>query len=141
MPATEINGNPTAMAAFSTQLKAPELPSSLARLGTPPNLGGLFEGIAMSLLDKASTALVAAYLTKVTEEMVTYSAKVKAASASYTAADVTSSLELVAATAKLAQQGVSLVKQLTAGTGTSSTGHAHTPTPGAHAPTDPQHSA
>ncbi|MEV7551831.1 hypothetical protein AB0N89_19585 [Amycolatopsis sp. NPDC089917] len=112
MPGTEINGNPAAMSAFSQHLTAPEIPASLGqRLGTMPNLTGLFEGVAMSLLDKAATASMAALLAKMTEEMVTYSGKVGAAAGAYSAADVASALELASATVKVANQGLSILKQ------------------------------
>ncbi|CRK58765.1 hypothetical protein [Alloactinosynnema sp. L-07] len=111
MTGTEINGKTAAMAAFGAHLTAPTIPPSLARLGMPPNLAGLFEGIAMSIVDKAATAEVAAYLTKVTEEMVTYSTKVTTTAAAYTAADVASAAELVSATLGFAQQAVSLAQQ------------------------------
>lgn len=114
MPTTEVNGNPESQATYGGQLKAPATPASLGRLGTPPNLTGMFEGIAMSLLDKASTAELAALITKVTEEMVTDAAKVKAIGASYSAADAAAALGLAGSTVKLAKQGLDLVKQLTA---------------------------
>lgn len=113
MNTPHIDGNTAMMGAFSQQLTAPPMPPSLARLGIPPNLSGLFEGIAMSLLDKAATAEIAAYLTKVTEEMVTYAQKVGAAAATYQGADLASAMELVASTAKLAEQGIGLAKQAT----------------------------
>ena len=106
-----INAETEAMSTFSTQLTAPPMPPSLARLGTPPNLAGLFEGIAMSVLDKAATAAMAALLSKVTEDMVTDSAKVKAAAASYTAADVASALTLATSATKVIKRGVDLVKK------------------------------
>jgi len=112
MPPTHISGDTEAMNAYSGQLTAPPMPPSLARLGTPPNLTGMFEGIAMSVLDKAATAELAAFLSKITEDLVTDSAEVKAAAAGYTAADVTSALELAAAGVKVVKQGVDLVKQL-----------------------------
>lgn len=111
MPATHINGDTEAMSAYSSKLTAPEMPPSLARLGTPPNLSGLFEGIAMSVLDKAATASMAAFMTKVTEDMVTDSAKVKAAAITYSAADLTSALELATSATKVIKQGVDLVKK------------------------------
>lgn len=110
MPATEINGNTTAMSAYSTKLTAPAQPSSLTRPGTA-NIAGMFEGIAMSLLDKAATAEMTALLTKITEDMVTDSTTVKAIAADYTAADAASALTLATSTIKLAQQGLSLLKQ------------------------------
>ncbi|RSN40769.1 hypothetical protein DMC64_33935 [Amycolatopsis sp. WAC 04197] len=112
MPGTEINGNPDAMSAFSKHLTAPTMPPSLMqRLGTMPSMAGLFEGVAMSLLDKAATASMLALLTKMTEEMVTYSGKVGAAAGAYSAADVASALELASATVKVANQGLSILKQ------------------------------
>ncbi|KZB81476.1 hypothetical protein [Amycolatopsis regifaucium] len=116
MPATEINGDIEAMSAYSSKLKAPEMPPSMARLGIPPNLSGLYEGIAMSVLDKAATAAMSALLTKVTEDMVTDSVKVKAAAGAYSAADVASALELATSATKVIKQGVGLVKQV-AGSG------------------------
>ena len=112
MTTPHIDGNTAMMSAFSQQLTAPQIPPSLVRLGMPPNLSGLFEGIAMSLLDKAATAEISAYLTKVTEEMVTYSQKVGAAAATYKGADLASTMGLVASTAKLAEQGIGLAKQV-----------------------------
>ncbi|EMD26320.1 hypothetical protein [Amycolatopsis azurea] len=111
-----INADTESMSAYSSKLTAPEMPPSLARLGTPPNLTGLFEGIAMSVLDKAATASVAAFMAKMTEEMVTDSAKVKAAALTYSAADVTSALELATSATKVLKQGIDLVKK-TAGSG------------------------
>ncbi|MFD5095257.1 hypothetical protein ACFWMR_31965 [Amycolatopsis thailandensis] len=112
MPGTEINGDPASMSAFSRHLTAPTMPPSLTqRLGGMPSLAGLFEGVAMSLLDKAATASMLALLTKMTEEMVTYSGKVGAAAGAYSAADVASALELASATVKVANQGMSILKQ------------------------------
>ncbi|GAA4523863.1 hypothetical protein [Amycolatopsis samaneae] len=111
MAATHINGDTEAMNAYSGKLTAPAMPPSLARLGTPPNLSGLFEGIAMSVLDKAATAAMSALLTKVTGDMVTDSTKVKTAAAGYTAADVTSALTLATSATKVIKQGVDLVKK------------------------------
>jgi hypothetical protein len=113
------DGNPEAIATYSGQLKAPPVPTSLGRLGTAPNLTGLFEGIAMSLLDTASTAELAGLITKVTEDLVTDSTTVKAIGASYSAADAAAALGLAGSTVKLAKQGLDLVQQLT-GTQTSS---------------------
>jgi hypothetical protein len=112
MPATEVNGNTAAMSAFSSQLVVPPMPPSLARLGIPPNLSGLFEGIAMSVLDKAATAAMTAVLTNFTEDLVTDSAKVKAIAADYTAADVASALTLATSATKVVKQGVDLVKKM-----------------------------
>ncbi|AGM08749.1 hypothetical protein [Amycolatopsis keratiniphila] len=110
MPASEINGNTAAMSAYSTKLTAPAQPSSLARPGSA-DVAGMFEGIAMSLLDKAATAEMTALLVKITEDMATDSATVKAIAADYTAADAASALTLATSTFKLAQQGLSLLKQ------------------------------
>src|SRR5437016_3260563 len=115
MSGTEINGNPTAMSTFATGLTAPAMPPSLARLGTPPNLSGLIEGIAMSLLDKVATAEVSAYLSKVTEDMATYSVKTNTAATSYATTDLNGGLELVTAGAKFGTEAISFVKQLSSG--------------------------
>ena len=125
---THINGDTEAMSAYAGKLTAPPMPPSLARLGTPPNLAGLFEGIAMSVLDKAATAAMAALLTKVTEDMVTDTAKVKAAAAGYTAADVASALALATSATKVIKQGVDLVKK-TAGAAQQPTGKSATDVP------------
>jgi hypothetical protein len=119
MSGTEINGNPTAMSTFATGLTAPAMPASLARLGTPPNLTGLVEGIMMSLLDKAATAELSAFLTKYTEDIAGYSVKGNTAAAAYSTADLDSGLELVTAGAKFGQEAVSFAKQQF-GSGTSS---------------------
>jgi hypothetical protein len=111
MSAPHINGDTEAMSAYAGQLTAPAMPPSLARLGTPPNLSGLFEGIAMSALDKAATAAMAALLTKVTQDLVTDTANVKAAAAGYTAADVASALALATSATKVVKQGVDLLKK------------------------------
>lgn len=112
----QINADTESMSAYSSKLTAPEMPPSLARLGTPVNVAGLFEGIAMSVLDKAATASMAAFMTKMTEEMVTDSTKVKTAALTYSAADVTSALELATSATKVLKQGIDLVKK-TAGSG------------------------
>lgn len=106
-----VDGDPEAMAAYSGQLKAPDLPGSLSRLGNGLNASGLFEGIAMSLLDKAATAEMTAFLTKITEELVTDSTKVKTIAAGYSAADAASALTLAASSFKIAEKGLSLLKQ------------------------------
>ncbi|HEV3359955.1 MAG TPA: hypothetical protein VG247_24340 [Pseudonocardiaceae bacterium] len=120
MSGTEVNGNPAAMSTFATGLTAPAMPASLARLGTPPNLTGLVEGIMMSLLDKAATAELSAFLTKYTQDFASYSVKGNAAAATYSTADLDSGLELFTAGTKFAQEAVSFVKQQV-GSGTSST--------------------
>jgi len=111
MSGTEINGNPTAMSTFATGLTAPAMPPSMARLGTPPNLSGLVEGIMMSLLDKAATAELSAFLTKYTEDFASYSVKGNAAAAAYSTADLDSGLELFTASAKFGQEVISFAKQ------------------------------
>lgn len=108
----EINGNPEAMTAFSRQLTVPPMPPSLARAAIPPNPTGLIEGIAMSLLDKAATVAAAAYLSQVTEELLTYTAKVNTIALGYSAAEVTSAAKLVAASAEFATQSLGLIQQL-----------------------------
>ncbi|QUQ67162.1 hypothetical protein [Kutzneria sp. CA-103260] len=118
MSGTEINGNPTAMNTFATGLTAPAMPASLARLGAPPNLTGLVEGVMMSLLDKAATTELSAFLAKYTEDIASYSVKGNAAAAAYSTADLDSGLELVTAGAKLGQEVISFAKQQL-GSGTS----------------------
>lgn len=144
MSGTEVNGSPTAMSTFATGLTAPAMPASLARLGTPPNLSGLIEGIAMSLLDKAATAEVSAYLSKVGQDMASYSVRTNTAAASYATSDVDSGLELVTAGAKFGQEAISFVKQLSSGasgssgssatSGSTAPGIAQTQQPGQIAP-------
>ncbi|MGW0432188.1 hypothetical protein ACWDV4_06535 [Micromonospora sp. NPDC003197] len=114
MTASYINGDTEAMNAYSGRFYAPPMPPSLARLGTPPNLLGIFEGIAMSVLDKVATAELATVLGKITEDLVTDSGDVRAAAGIYTAADVASALELAAAGVRVLKQGVDLAKQLSA---------------------------
>ncbi|MEV6964103.1 hypothetical protein AB0M47_03230 [Hamadaea sp. NPDC051192] len=112
----EVHGDPTAMAAFSKQLTVPPIPDSMSRASVPPNLTGLIEGIAMSLLDKAATVAAAAYLTQVTDELLTYTAKVNTIAVTYSAAEVSSAAKLVAATAKLGTAGVSMAQSLSGST-------------------------
>lgn len=114
MAATEVNGSPEAMSAFASQLVAPQLPPSMGRLSTAPSLAGMFEGIAMSLLDKAATAELTAFMLKVSNDMAGFSASSKASGLAYSAADVASAFDLATATAKLAKQGIDLVKQVAA---------------------------
>jgi len=138
MTSPEINGSPAAMSTFATGLTAPPMPPTLmARLGMPPNLTGLFESIAMALLDKAATVEVAAYLAKVTADMDTYSVKGNAASASYSTADLSGTLALISSGAKFVQQGISFIQQLTKSSsqnsGTSSAGSS-TQQPGSATP-------
>ena len=122
MPGTEINGNITAMTAVSQQLTAPDIPSSVGtRLGGMPSLAGLFEGVAMSVLDKAATASMAAFMGKVTEDILTFSGKTRTAAITYSAADAASALELANKATKVIKQGVDFVKS-SAAAGTSQPG-------------------
>ncbi|MEU7528947.1 hypothetical protein AB0A74_24665 [Saccharothrix sp. NPDC042600] len=114
MTTDRIEGDTTAMSLFAQRLTAPPSPPSLGRLGTPPNLSGLFEGIAMSVLDKAATAAAAQFLAKTTEEFATFGVKASTAAATYTAADVTSMAGLVKAGAEFAQKGIETLQQLSA---------------------------
>ncbi|CAL9340341.1 hypothetical protein SUDANB95_00254 [Actinosynnema sp. ALI-1.44] len=114
MTTDRIEGDTTAMSLFAQRLAAPPLPASLGRLGTPPNLSGLFEGIAMSVLDKAATAAAAQFLAKTTEEFATFGVKASTAAATYTAADVTAMAGLVKAGAEFAQKGIETLQQLSA---------------------------
>ncbi|NUT94008.1 MAG: hypothetical protein HOY78_18505, partial [Saccharothrix sp.] len=114
MTTDRIEGDTTAMSLFAQRLTAPPLPPSLGRLGTPPTLSGLFEGIAMSVLDKAATAAAAEFLAKTTEEFATFGVKASTAAATYTAADVTSMAGLVSAGAEFAQKGIETLQQLSA---------------------------
>ncbi|HVV09005.1 hypothetical protein [Amycolatopsis sp.] len=111
MAGNEINGNTAAMTAFSTRLQAPPPPASMARLGSMPNLTGTFEGIAMTLLDKAATAEINAFMVKMTQDIVRISTDAKEIATMYSAADVATALDLAASTAKLATQGIGLVKK------------------------------
>ncbi|WP_020661520.1 hypothetical protein [Amycolatopsis benzoatilytica] len=124
MSTSNIDGDTEAMSAYAGQLTAPAMPPSLARLGTPPDLTGLFEGIAMSVLDKAATATMSALLAKLTEDMVTDTATVKAAAAGYTAADVASALTLATSATKVIKQGVDLLKKTTSSMSGSGSGSA-----------------
>lgn len=113
MAGNQINGSPTAMNTFATGLTAPPMPEALLRrLGTPPNPTGLIEGIAMALLDKAATAELSAYLTLVSQDMAGYSVKANTASASYSTADLNSSLELFTAGVKFGTEAINFAKQL-----------------------------
>ncbi|TCO54791.1 hypothetical protein [Actinocrispum wychmicini] len=117
MTGEKIEADTELMTVFSQQVAVPNIPAPLTqRLGSPPKLTGLLEGIGMSLLDKAATVEVNAYLLKVTDEVHGYATKVGQAAATYTAADFASAAKLVGSGAKLANQVVSLVKQ---GAGTS----------------------
>ncbi|TVT16159.1 hypothetical protein FNH05_36770 [Amycolatopsis rhizosphaerae] len=116
--ATFISGNPESMAKFSMQTHAPEVPASLGRLGEPVSPFGTIEGILMTVLDKAATGVVGAFIANTSEDMTTISAKVKAAAAKYSATDLINSIDLATSTAKLADKGISLVKSLS-GSGSS----------------------
>lgn len=95
------------------------MPGSLGRVGAPINPPGLVEGFAMSIVDKLASAAAADYLTKVTGDIVKHASDIHHVSLEYSWADLTSAAELVGASAKLANQGVSLVKTVSgAGGGT-----------------------
>lgn len=124
MAGNQINGSPTAMNTFATGLTAPPMPEALMRrLGTPPNPSGLIEGIAMALLDKAATAELSAYLTLVSKDMADYSVKANTASASYSTADLNSSLELFTAGVKFGTEAINFAKQLSGSSSGSSSSH------------------
>jgi hypothetical protein len=111
----KIDGNPAAMAATAQQLTAPPMPGSLGRVGAPINPPGLVEGFAMSIVDKLASVAAADYLTKVTGDIVTHASNVQKISHEYSWADLTSAAGLVGASAKVANQGISLVKTVTGG--------------------------
>ncbi|WAL67842.1 hypothetical protein ORV05_08745 [Amycolatopsis cynarae] len=118
---SSISGNPESMAQFSATTKAPEVPASLGRLGEPVSLFGTIEGILMTVLDKAATGVVGAFIANTSEDMTTISAKVKAAAAKYSATDLINSIDLATSMTKLADKGISLVKQVS-GSSSGSTG-------------------
>lgn len=114
----KIDGDPAAMAATAQQLTAPPMPGSLGRVGAPINPPGLVEGFAMSIVDKLASVAAADYLTKVTGDIVTHARNIHHVSVEYRWADLTSAAGLVGASAKLANQGVSLARTVTGGGGT-----------------------
>lgn len=113
----KIDGDPAAMAAMAQQLTAPPMPDSLGRVAAPINPPGLVEGFAMSIVDKLASVAAADYLTKVTGDIVTHAANVHHVSLEYSWADLTSAAGVLGASAKVANQGISLVKTVT-GSGT-----------------------
>lgn len=115
----KIDGDPAAMAATAQQLTPPPMPGSLGRVGAPINPPGLVEGFAMSIVDKLASVAAADYLTKVTGDIVTHASNIHRISLEYSWADLTSAAGLVGASAKLANQGISLAKTVT-GSGTES---------------------
>lgn len=115
----KIDGDPAAMAATAQQLTPPPTPGSLGRVGAPINPPGLVEGFAMSIVDKLASVAAADYLTKVTGDIVTHASNIHRISLEYSWADLTSAAGLVGASAKLANQGISLAKTVT-GSGTES---------------------
>ncbi len=69
----------------------------------------------MSIVDKLASVAAADYLTKVTGDIVTHASNVQKISHEYSWADLTSAAGLVGASAKVANQGISLVKTVTGG--------------------------
>lgn len=67
----------------------------------------------MSIVDKLASVAAADYLTKVTGDIVTHGADIRHVSIEYSWADLTSAAGLVGASAKVANQGVSLLKSVT----------------------------
>lgn len=117
----KIDGNPAAQYATAQQLKAPDMPGSMARAGTPIQPPGLVEGFVMSIVDKLASVAAADYLTKVTGTIVNHANNIRHVSVEYAWSDLTSAAGLVGATAKLGTQGVSLMKTVTGAGGTSGT--------------------
>ncbi len=73
----------------------------------------------MSIVDKLASVAAADYLAKVTGDIVKHASDINHVSLEYSWADLTSAAGLVGASAKLANQGVSLVKTVSgAGGGT-----------------------
>jgi hypothetical protein len=73
----------------------------------------------MSIVDKLASVAAADYLTKVTGDIVTHASNIHRISLEYSWADLTSAAGLVGASAKLANQGISLARTVT-GSGTES---------------------
>jgi len=69
----------------------------------------------MSIVDKLASVAAADYLTKVTGDIVTHAANIHDISLEYSWADLASAAGLVGASAKVANQGISLVKTVTGG--------------------------
>ena len=95
------------------------MPGSMARVGAPVNPPGLVEGFVMSIVDKLASVAAADYLTRVTGDIVNHADNIRDVSIEYSWADVTSAAGLVGATAKLGNQGLSLMKTVTGAGGTS----------------------
>jgi hypothetical protein len=117
----KIDGDPVAQWAAANQLKAPDMPGSMARVGAPINPPGLVEGFVMSIVDKLAAVAAADYLTRVTGDIVNHANNIRDVSIEYSWADLTSAAGIVGATAKLGNQGVSLLKTVTGAGGTSGT--------------------
>ncbi len=116
-----VDGDPSSMFAYSQQLKAPPIPGSVATsTGSPMNLDGMLESGLLSVLDKAVSAEISAYLTMVTKDMVTYGAKVKEAAATYSLADITSALDLATSGVKLGEKVIGVAKQVAGAAGSQS---------------------
>lgn len=111
----KIDGDTAAMAATAQQLTPPPLPGSLGRVGAPVNPPGLVEGFVMSIVDKLASVAAADYLNKVTGDIVTHASNVHRVALEYKWSDLTSAAGLVGATAKVANQGVGLLKTVTGG--------------------------
>lgn len=125
----KIEGDPAAMAMTAQQLTAPPMPGSLGRVGLPINPPGLVEGFAMSIVDKMASVAAADYLTKVTNTIVSHASTVQKISLEYSWADLATAAELTGAGAKVANQGLSLVKTVTGAGSSSSSATAQTVTP------------
>lgn len=104
------------------------MPDSLGRVAVPINPPGLVEGFAMAIVDKLASVAAADYLTKVTGDIVTHAANIHHVSLDYKWSDLTAAAGLVGASAKVANQGLSLVKTVT-GSGTSTGGGTETAAP------------
>lgn len=118
----KIDGNPAAQYATAQQLKAPDMPGSMARVGAPILPPGLVEGFVMSVVDKLASVAAADYLTKVTGTIVNHANNIRHVSVEYSWSDLTSAAGLVGATAKLGNQGVSLLKSVAGGGDSAATG-------------------
>ena len=86
----------------------------------------------MSIVDKLASVAAADYLTKVTGTIVNHADNIRHVSVEYSWSDLTSAAGLVGATAKLGNQGVSLLKTVSGAGGTeAATTPATTPAAGA----------
>jgi hypothetical protein len=79
----------------------------------------------MSIVDKLASVAAADYLTKVTGDIVSHATNVHKISLEYSWASMASAAELVGASAKVANKGLSLVKTVT---GAGSAGASTAPT-------------